>query len=55
MQIITVQHTQAEHHLNGMVGGSSDWPLTALGHERDCAGAGQANSCAEEIQWDFIL
>ena len=34
MHIITVQHTQAEHHLNGMVGGSSDWPLTNLGHEQ---------------------
>jgi len=34
MQIIAVQHTQAEHHLNGMVGGSSDWPLTALGHNQ---------------------
>jgi len=34
MKIITVQHTQAEHHTNGMVGGSSDWPLTALGHEQ---------------------
>ena len=33
MKIIAVQHTQAEHHLNGMVGGSSDWPLTALGHQ----------------------
>jgi len=31
MQIITVQHTQAVHHTNGMVGGSTDWPLTALG------------------------
>ncbi|MDR2686813.1 MAG: phosphoglycerate mutase family protein [Oscillospiraceae bacterium] len=41
MRIITVQHTQAEHHLNGMVGGSSDWPLTALGHQhaRSIAGA----------------
>jgi len=34
MQIIAVQHTQAEHHLNGMVGGSSDWPLTELGREQ---------------------
>ena len=34
MQIITVQHTQAEHHLNGMVGGSSDWPLTPLGQNQ---------------------
>ena len=33
MQLITIQHTQAEHHLNGMVGGSSDWPLTELGHQ----------------------
>jgi len=33
MHIITVQHTQAEHHLNGMLGGSSDWPLTDLGHQ----------------------
>jgi len=32
MKIIAVQHTQAEHHLNGMLGGSSDWPLTDLGH-----------------------
>jgi len=31
MRIITVQHTQAVHHTNGMVGGSTDWPLTALG------------------------
>ena len=31
MQIITVQHTQAVHHVNGMLGGSTDWPLTALG------------------------
>ena len=29
--IITIQHTQAEHHLNGMVGSWTDWPLTALG------------------------
>ena len=34
MQIITVQHTQAVHHTNGMLGGSTDWPLTALGHEQ---------------------
>ena len=31
MNIITVQHTQAVHHTNGMVGGSTDWPLTAPG------------------------
>ncbi len=31
MKIITVQHTQAVHHKNGMVGGSTDWSLTARG------------------------
>ena len=31
MKIITVQHTEAVHHVNGMVGGSTDWPLTARG------------------------
>ena len=31
MKIITVQHTQAVHHTNGMVGGSTDWPLTTRG------------------------
>ena len=31
MEVITVQHTEAVHHVNGMVGGSTDWPLTARG------------------------
>ena len=31
MHIITVQHTEAVHHKNGMVGGSADWPLTKRG------------------------
>jgi probable phosphoglycerate mutase len=43
MKLITVQHTQAEHHLNGMVGGSSDWPLTALGQN-------QARSIAKALR-----
>ena len=30
-QIITIQHTQSEHHTNGMVGSWTDWHLTALG------------------------
>lgn len=30
-QIITIQHTQSEHHVNGMVGSWTDWPLTAQG------------------------
>jgi probable phosphoglycerate mutase len=32
--IITVQHTQAEHHVTKMVGGNTDWPLTELGKEQ---------------------
>ncbi len=32
--IITVQHTQSEHHTNGMVGSWTDWDLTALGREQ---------------------
>lgn len=30
-QIITIQHTQSEHHVNGMVGSWTDWPLTEAG------------------------
>ncbi len=30
-QIITVQHTQSVHHVNGMVGSWTDWDLTPLG------------------------
>ena len=30
-KIITIQHTQSEHHINGMVGSQRDWPLTELG------------------------
>jgi len=30
-QIFTVQHTQSEHHINGMVGSWTDWNLTELG------------------------
>lgn len=29
--IITVQHTQSVHHINGMVGSWTDWDLTDLG------------------------
>ncbi|GHU89370.1 hypothetical protein FACS1894202_07410 [Clostridia bacterium] len=32
--IITIQHTQAIHHTNGMVGSWTDWELTDLGKER---------------------
>ena len=33
-QLITIQHTQSEHHVNGMVGSWTDWPLTDLGHQQ---------------------
>ena len=30
-QIITIQHTQSEQHVNGMIGSWTDWELTDLG------------------------
>lgn len=30
-RIVTVQHAQSQHHVNGMVGSWTDWPLTPLG------------------------
>ncbi len=30
-KIITIQHTQSEQHLNGMIGSLQDWDLTELG------------------------
>lgn len=33
-QIYTVQHTQSEHHTNGMVGSWTDWSLTVLGRQQ---------------------
>ena len=32
--IITVQHTESEHHLNGHAGGWGDWPLTENGRKQ---------------------
>lgn len=32
--IITVQHTESQHHINGMIGAWSDWELTALGKKQ---------------------
>ena len=32
--IYTVQHTQSEHHINGMVGSWTDWNLTDLGRQQ---------------------
>ncbi|MDD6888394.1 MAG: phosphoglycerate mutase family protein [bacterium] len=33
-RIFTVQHTQSEHHTNGMVGSWTDWSLTELGKQQ---------------------
>jgi len=33
-RVITVQHCQAVHHVNKMVGGVTDWELTELGLEQ---------------------
>lgn len=44
--LIAIQHCQSEQHLNGMVGGWTDWPLTALG-ERQAHSIGKA--MAEEL------
>lgn len=33
-RIITIQHTQSIHHLNGMVGSWTDWDLSELGIEQ---------------------
>ena len=33
-QIITIQHTQSQHHVNGMVGSWTDWHLTERGREQ---------------------
>ena len=41
-KIITIQHTQSQHHINGMVGSQRDWPLTELGLK-------QAKTIAENI------
>lgn len=32
--IITIQHTQSEQHVNRMIGSWTDWPLTELGIEQ---------------------
>ena len=32
--IITVQHTESEHHLNGHAGAWGNWPLTKKGHQQ---------------------
>ena len=45
-QIFTVQHTQSEHHVNGMVGSWTDWNLTGLGKQ-------QADRIAEKLRQEL--
>lgn len=42
-KIITIQHTQSVHHLNGMVGSWTDWELSELGVQ-------QANKIGERLK-----
>lgn len=43
--IITVQHTESEHHVNGMIGARCDWPLTDRGRE-------QAREIGKWLLWE---
>ena len=45
-RIFTVQHTQSEHHINGMVGSWTDWNLTELGKQ-------QANQIAIRLKQEL--
>ena len=44
--IITIQHTQSVHHINGMVGSWTDWELSELGVE-------QANRMGETLKTEL--
>ena len=45
--IITIQHTQAEHHLTGMIGSWTDWDLTDTGI---CQAENIGKKIAEEMK-----
>ncbi len=44
--IITIQHTQSVHHINGMVGSWTDWALSELGVQ-------QANRIGEKLKTEL--
>lgn len=49
--IITVQHTQSLHHVNGMVGSWTDWKLTELGMKQaDCIGRKLGTELKEDLK-----
>lgn len=45
--IITIQHTQSIHHINGMIGSWTDWNLSTLGIE-------QANNIGKKLETELI-
>lgn len=51
--IITIQHPQSQHHINGMVGSWADWPLTELGI-RQAENIGR-NLSREQAGRDWVL
>ena len=46
-RIITIQHTQSVHHINGMIGSWTDWDLTDLGKE-------QANNIGIKLKEEIL-
>ena len=51
--IFTVQHTESQHHVNGMIGAWGDWELTERGKEQ--AVAIGKRLCAEGCNGDYIM
>lgn len=51
-RIFTVQHTQSEHHVNGMVGSWTDWDLTETGKRQ---AERVAESLARELQGKDVV
>lgn len=50
--IITIQHTQSLHHINGMVGSRTDWELSALGKEQ---AENIAKNLSKELSGKYVL
>ena len=46
-EIITIQHTQSEQHLNQMIGSWFDWELTPLGIDQ---ANNMANTCHPKLR-----
>ena len=54
-RVIAIRHTQSEHHVNGMVGGATDWPLTDYGRQQAAAiGAALAQELAGSGPWVLL-